>query len=222
MWQKDNIGVFRLNLKESKCGNRIKCEKVDNHRPIFATNIKKDFQNCLLRIIFIRFSPWINNNSSGIFIQILNTFAEVNGFRLQYLPENPIYAEELSASYSFDSAYEDLESGYADVFLGLGNNLPFTLFDTTITVYDDNLYWAVPKAKKIAYWKAVVKYLSIPYLLILMVFYWFTSLLYCFLAYKYENNYNFQSFIKAIFNIFALTLSLPMTILPKIWFYAPL
>jgi hypothetical protein len=223
LWEdNEKINIFEVDLKKSNCGKNINFLRVgyfyNNElkviHKLFDPDMKNQFYDCTLKVIYSHIYPWINNNSSGVFVEVLNTFAEINGFNLVYMPENPIYGEELQNSYSFESVRNDLESGYADIYLGLGNNLQNVIMETTTTVYDDNLYWVVPKASRMAYWKAMIKYFPIHFWASILVFFVIICTIFCFIAYKIHDENKFKDIIGNVLYMFSIAINFPISKMP--------
>lgn len=183
------INLYEIDFEKSKCGTAIRSKKIDrwNHKfnyKIFEPDLAKHFHNCTLKVIYADAPPWVEKDITGVFVRVIETFAQINGFQLLYRPENPIYLLELRSSYSFNAVEKDFKSGYADIFLGLGNNLPHFIMETTSTVYDDNLYWAVPKASRMPYWKATFHWIPPLSTLFVILFFGIVTTLFCIIAYR--------------------------------------
>ncbi|EEZ99852.1 hypothetical protein TcasGA2_TC002634 [Tribolium castaneum] len=130
-------------------------------------------------------------------------------------PEDPVYAEELLESYSFNAVLDDFERGYADIFLGLGNNLPYAIFETTGTIYDDNLYWVVPKAQRMPFYKAMIRYFPFSFWMCILLAFFLTCAIFSIIVGKFREENRFKDMTRNILYIYSIGLNVAIPKLPK-------
>ncbi|KAL1497032.1 hypothetical protein ABEB36_008061 [Hypothenemus hampei] len=146
------IAVYRNKL--IRCGEKVIAEKIFSpNKTCFVkhltVNLKRIMKNCPLQVITGYEPPFmdpLNETFKGIFNEMIEIFSAAMERELIIHPYDPIYLEELTQSFIYDSVLEDFRTGYADIFLGSTQFAAMELMDVSPNLHSNDLVFLVPRS----------------------------------------------------------------------------
>ncbi|KAL3278433.1 hypothetical protein HHI36_013754 [Cryptolaemus montrouzieri] len=118
----NNLKFYKIDHENSKCGEingieEITCTEHDLET-LFKPRMKEHYLGCELKIAFTQVPPWLfieNNEMQGILVDFLKLIGESEQWKLTFLPHKPVYDEDISENYNFESLHDDFEDGIGGI-----------------------------------------------------------------------------------------------------------